>query len=92
MNNLLADLRSDKKRIQVLSGFSYARINEPLPELPAEEVSQTPEAPQAKPVEAKPQPKKQKAKATGIVVDLSTATDEVTIRVAKGVVVKIDYV
>ena len=98
LNNLLADLRSDKKRIQVLSGFSYARINEPLPELPAEEVSQTPEAPQAKPVEAKPQqpqpqPKKQKPKATGgIVVDLSTATDEVTIRVAKGVVVKIDYV
>lgn len=93
----MADLRSDKKRIQVLSGFSYARINEPLPELPAEEVSQTPEAPQAKPVEVKPQqpqpqPKKQKPKATGIVVDLSTATDEVTIRVAKGVVVKIDYV
>ena len=95
LNNLLADLRSDKKRIQVLSGFSYARINEPLPELPAEEVTTTPEAPQAKPVEAKPQqpqPKKQKPKATGTVVDLSTATDEVTIRVAKGVVVKIDYV
>lgn len=98
LNNLLADLRSDKKRIQVLSGFSYARINEPLPELPAEEVAPSPEAPQAKPVEAKPQqpqpqPKKQKPKATGgIVVDLSTATDEVTIRVARGVVVKIDYV
>ena len=91
----MADLRSDKKRIQVLSGFSYARINEPLPELPAEEVAPSPEAPQAKPVEAKPQqpqpqPKKQKTtKATnGIVVDLSTATDEVTIRVSAGVVVK----
>lgn len=97
LNNLLADLRSDKKRIQVLSGFSYARINEPLPELPVEEAAPSPEAPQAKPVEAKPQqpqpqPKKQKAKANGIVVDLSTATEEITIRVAKGVVVKIDYV
>ena len=99
LNNLLADLRANKKRIQVLSGFSYARINEPLPELPPEEVTPTPEVTQAKPVEAKPQqpqpqpqPKK-KAKATGgIVVDLSTATDEVTIRVARGVVVKIDYV
>lgn len=98
LNNLLADLRANKKRIQVLSGFSYARINEPLPELPAEEV--TPEAAQAKPVvEAKPQqpqpqaqPKKQKPKATGIVVDLSTTTGEVTIRVSAGVVVKIDYV
>lgn len=98
LNNLLADLRVNKKRIQVLSGFSYARINEPQPEQPAEEANPTPEATQAKPVEAKPQqpqpqPKKQKTtKATGIVVDLSTATDEVTIRVAKGVVVKIDYV
>lgn len=100
LNNLLADLRANKKRIQVLSGFSYARINEPLPELPAEEVTPTPEAAQAKPVvEAKPQqpqpqaqPKKQKPKANGIVVDLSTATGEVTIRVSAGVVVKIDYV
>ena len=107
LNNLLADLRANKKRIQVLSGFSYARINEPQPEQPAEEANPGPEAPQAnpgpeapqaKPVEAKPQqpqpqPKKQKAKATnGIVVDLSTATGEVTIRVSAGVVVKIDYV
>ena len=99
LNNLLADLRANKKRIQVLSGFSYARINEPQPEQPVEGTTPAPEAPQAKPVEAKPQqpqpqPKKQKTtKATnGIVVDLSTATDEVTIRVSAGVVVKIDYV
>ena len=79
--------------------FSYARINEPLPELPSEEVTTAPEEAQAKPVEAKPQqsqpqaqPKKQKPKANGIVVDLSTATGEVTIRVSAGVVVKIDYV
>lgn len=102
LNNLLADIRSNKKRIQVLAGFSYARINEPQPEEPAEEAKPTPEAAPAKPVEAKPQqaqqpqpqqPKKQKAKAAnGVVVDLSTATGEVTIRVSSGVVVKIDYV